>query len=159
MNVLEIRNSLNIISEESSTADMLEDWITRNNASAESEPILYALIKHLEDTDPDLRAKVIQFINLSMGMDESINEDERLGFGFKDDKAKAEVDAELLGRQDTGPEKSNRSRERKKLDRYGRRLRVSGDWENKDSRGRPYYKYDPKHLTQGPPIYDSKVNR
>ena len=75
MNVSELRNSLNIISEESSTAAMLEDWITRNNASTESEQILYALIKHLEDTDPDLRAKVIQFINLSMGMDESINED------------------------------------------------------------------------------------
>ena len=74
MNVAEIRNSINIITEESSTADMLEDWITRNNASAESEQILYALIKHLEDTDTNLRAKVIQFINLSMGMDESIKE-------------------------------------------------------------------------------------
>ena len=40
-----------------------------------------------------------------------------------------------------------------KLKLVGRKLNVSGDWPNKDKKGRPYYEYDPKHLTQGPPEY------
>ena len=54
-----------------SAYSMLRNWIERNDASGDSELILYALVKHLESSDPRLVEKIIEFIKGSEGMDES----------------------------------------------------------------------------------------
>ena len=52
-----------------SASAMLRNWVERNNASGEGDQILYALVKHLESSDPGMVEKIIDFIKGSEGMD------------------------------------------------------------------------------------------
>tara|TARA_B100001179_G_C18496346_1_gene362263 strand:- start:472 stop:759 length:288 start_codon:yes stop_codon:yes gene_type:complete len=52
-----------------SASAILRNWIERNNASGEGAQILYALVKHLESSDPRMVEKIIEFIKGSDGMD------------------------------------------------------------------------------------------
>jgi hypothetical protein len=52
-----------------SASAMLRNWVERNNASGEGTQILYALVKHLEKSDPGMSEKIITFIKGSEGMD------------------------------------------------------------------------------------------
>ena len=58
------------VKEDSSASSVIRDWIERNNASREGDQILYALVKHLEKSDPTMHEKVTEFIKGSEGMDE-----------------------------------------------------------------------------------------
>lgn len=58
------------VTEDSSASSVIRDWIERNNASGDGDQILYALVKHLESSDPSITDKVIEFIENSEGMDE-----------------------------------------------------------------------------------------
>ena len=63
-----------------SASSMLRNWIERNNASSESDQILYALVRHLEKLDPSITEKILSFIEGSEGMDETTAD---TGHGFK----------------------------------------------------------------------------
>ena len=55
-----------------SASAMLRNWVERNNATADGAQILYALVKHLESSDPGMPEKIIEFIKGSEGMDEGL---------------------------------------------------------------------------------------
>ena len=44
-----------------SASSMLRNWIERNNASSESDQILYALVRDLEKLDPSITEKILSF--------------------------------------------------------------------------------------------------
>ena len=55
-----------------SASSMLRNWVERNNASNDGDLILYALVKHLEKSDPGIAEKILDFIKGSEGMDEGL---------------------------------------------------------------------------------------
>ena len=59
-------------SKPTSVVPLLQNWVERNNATDEGAQILYALVKHLESSDPGIVEKVLNFIKDSEGMDESL---------------------------------------------------------------------------------------
>ena len=59
-------------SKPTSVVPLLQNWVERNNATGEGAQILYALVKHLESSDPGIVEKVLNFIKGSEGMDEGL---------------------------------------------------------------------------------------
>jgi hypothetical protein len=67
-------------SKPTSVVPLLQNWVERNNATGEGAQILYALVKHLESSDPGIVEKVLNFIKGSEGMDEDVSTDQAVKF-------------------------------------------------------------------------------